>query len=123
MLAADPRGASSVAFRGHRFESGVAPVCGAPVPRRISNSFERPASGTNYSWRSGRAGPLCPGISDINLLHYCQGIIYVDAQISSRAFDLGVTKQELDSPKIARTPVDQSCFRASKRTRSEEPWI
>jgi hypothetical protein len=24
-------------------------------------------------WRSGRACPLCPGISDINLFRYCQG--------------------------------------------------
>jgi hypothetical protein len=41
--------------------------------------------------REGRACPLCPDISDIDLFRYCQGIIYFDAQISDRAFDLGMT--------------------------------
>jgi hypothetical protein len=36
--------------------------------------------------RAGRACPLCPGISDINLFRYCEGIIYFDAEISDRAF-------------------------------------
>ena len=36
--------------------------------------------------------PLCPGVSDINLVRYCQGIIYFNAQISDGAFDLGVAK-------------------------------
>ena len=41
----------------------------------------------------GRAGPLCPGISDVNLFRYGQGIIYFDTQISHRAFDLGVVEK------------------------------
>jgi len=44
-------------------------------------------------WKPGRACPLCPGISDINLFRYCQGIIYFDAEISDSAFDLGVAEQ------------------------------
>jgi hypothetical protein len=51
----------------------------------------------------GRACPLCPGISDVNLFRYCQGIVYLNAKISDRAFDLGVPKQKLDGPEIART--------------------
>ena len=43
--------------------------------------------------RSGRACPLCPGISDINLFRYCQSIIHFDPEISDRAFDLGVAEQ------------------------------
>jgi len=43
--------------------------------------------------RSGRACPLCPGISDINLFSYCEGIIYLDAEISDRTFDLGMSEQ------------------------------
>ena len=50
----------------------------------------------------GRACPLCPGTSDINLFCYCQSITHFDAEISDRAFDLGVAKQKLDSPKIAK---------------------
>ena len=57
--------------------------------------------------RSGRACPLCPGISDINLFRYCQSIVYFDPEISDRAFDLGVAQQKLDRPEITRAPVDQ----------------
>jgi hypothetical protein len=64
--------------------------------------------------RTGRACPLCPGISDINLFRYCQGVIDLDAEIFDRAFDLGMTEQKLDSPEIARPAVDQGSFRASQ---------
>jgi hypothetical protein len=57
--------------------------------------------------RLGRACPLCPGFSDINLFRYCQCIVYFDPEISDRAFDLGVAKEKLDSPKIACAPIDQ----------------
>jgi hypothetical protein len=49
-------------------------------------------------WSSGRACPLCPGTSDINLFRYCESIVHLDTEISDCAFDLGVTKQKLDSP-------------------------
>ncbi len=42
--------------------------------------------------RSGRAC-LCPGISDVNLFRYSQGVIYFDAEIPNRAFDFGMSKQ------------------------------
>jgi hypothetical protein len=70
-------------------------------------------------WKSGRACPLCPGISDINLFRYCQGIIHFDAQISNGAFDLGVAKQKLYGPEITSATVDQGCLRASERMRSK----
>ena len=59
---------------------------------------------------TGRACLLCPGISDINLFRYCEGIIYLDAEISHRAFDLGMSEQKLDGPEIASPPVDQGSF-------------
>ena len=43
----------------------------------------------------GRACPLCPGTSDVNLFCYCQSIIHFDAEISGRAFDFGVAGQRL----------------------------
>jgi hypothetical protein len=48
------------------------------------------------------------------LFRYGQGIIHFDAQISDRAFDLGVAKQKLDGPEIASPPVDKGSFRASQ---------
>jgi hypothetical protein len=44
----------------------------------------------NRVWKLGRAYPLCPGISDINLFRYSQSVVHLDAEISDRAFDLGV---------------------------------
>jgi hypothetical protein len=45
--------------------------------------------------RTGRACLLCPGISDVNLFRYREGIIYLDAEVSDGAFDLGMVEQEL----------------------------
>jgi hypothetical protein len=45
---------------------------------------------------SGRACPLCPGISDVNLFGYRQRIIHLDTEVSDGAFDLGMAEQELD---------------------------
>jgi hypothetical protein len=45
---------------------------------------------------SGRACPLCPGISDVNLFGYRQRIIHLDTEVSDGAFDLGVAEQELN---------------------------
>jgi hypothetical protein len=44
--------------------------------------------GTNGRLRSGRACPLCLGISDIDLFRYCQGIVDFDAEISDRVSTL-----------------------------------
>src|SRR3982074_1807912 len=63
----------------------------------------------------GRACPLCLGTSDINMFCYCQSVNNFDAEISDRAFDLGVAKQKLDSPEIAGAPVNQGRLRASER--------
>jgi hypothetical protein len=62
----------------------------------------------------GRVCPLCPGISDINLFRYCQGIIDLDAKIPDRAFDLGMSEQKLDGPEIASPPVNQGSFCAAQ---------
>ena len=63
---------------------------------------------------TGRACLLCPGISDVNLFRYCQGVIDLDAEIPDRAFDLGMPEQELDSSEIACPSIDQGRFCASQ---------
>jgi hypothetical protein len=63
---------------------------------------------------------LCPGISDVNLFRYCQGVIDLDAEIPDRAFDLGMPKQELDGPEISRPPINQGSFGAAQRVRPEQ---
>lgn len=69
--------------------------------------------GTNRRPEIGRSMPAPPGISDVNLFRYCQGVIYFDAQISDGAFDLGMPEQKLDRPEIARAPIDQGGLGAS----------
>jgi len=54
----------------------------------------------------GRAGPLCPGNSDVNLFRYGECIINLDAEIPSSAFDFGVSEQELNSAEISSSAVD-----------------
>ena len=75
--------------------------------------------GTNRRLEDGQSMSALHGTSDINLFCYCQSIIHFDAEISDHAFDLGVAKQKLDSPKIARAPVNQSSLRASERVCSK----
>ena len=43
----------------------------------------------------GRACPLCPGISDVNLFSYRKRVIDFNAEVSDSAFDFGVPEQEL----------------------------
>ena len=72
------------------------------------------ASGQTGGQMPGRACPLCPGISDINLFRYCQGVIDLDAEIPDRAFDLGMPKQELDGPEISCPSLNQGSFCAAQ---------
>jgi hypothetical protein len=62
-------------------------------------------SAQSGGWGSGRACPLCPGISDINLFRYRQSILHLDAEISDGTFDLGVAKQKMNRPEIASAPA------------------
>jgi hypothetical protein len=62
----------------------------------------------------GRARPLRPGVSDINLFRYCQCVIYLDAEVSDCTFYLGMPERELDSPQIAGLPIDQGRFCSSQ---------
>jgi hypothetical protein len=57
------------------------------------------------------------------LFRYSKGIINLDAQVSDRAFNLGVTKQNLNSSQVARAPVDHARFGSSQRVRAEQMRI
>ena len=64
---------------------------------------------TCRSW-SGRAYPLYPGTSDLNLFRYGKGIIHLESEISDGAFDLSVAEQKLHGRQIASALVDQRRF-------------
>ena len=48
--------------------------------------------------------------SDFSLLRDGKGIVYLDAQIADRTFDLGVAEQKLDRSEIASPFVDEGCL-------------
>jgi hypothetical protein len=73
--------------------------------------------------RLGRARPLCPGISDINLFRYCQCVIDLDAEIADGAFDLGMPQQELDGPEIAGASIDQCRLGTPQRMRPKQSRV
>src|ERR1700693_3693353 len=74
------------------------------------------------SWL-GRACPLCPSNSDINLFCYGQGIIDLDAEVSDGAFDLGVSEQKLHGSQVAGALVDQRCLCSSEGVGAKEMWL
>ena len=55
----------------------------------------------------GRALQLCPLPSNVDLLRYGEGIVYINAEVPHRTLYLGVTKQKLDGAQIAGAPMDQ----------------
>jgi hypothetical protein len=46
--------------------------------------------------RSGRAGQLCPGSSDVDFLRNFDGVIYLDTEVANGALDLGVSEKQLN---------------------------
>lgn len=59
-------------------------VCGSPFVARFCRE------------QMGRASPLCPGISDVDLFRYREGIINLNAEVSDGAFDFGAPEQKLN---------------------------
>jgi hypothetical protein len=60
-----------------------------------------------FRYEEARAGPLCPGSSDVHLLGDSECVIDLDPEIADRALDLPVAQQELHRPEIAGSPVDE----------------
>ena len=83
--------------------------------------MERQILARTRSQQAGRACPLCPGTSDVNLLRYRERVIDLNAQISDGALDLCVAEQELDGPKIAGAPIDQRRLRSPEGMGAEKP--
>jgi hypothetical protein len=52
-----------------------------------------------------------------------KGIIDLDAEVPHRAFDLGVTKQDLHDSQVAGARVDQARLGSAKRVCTEEVGI
>src|SRR3954453_22568069 len=74
-------------------------------------------------WRPGRACPLCPGTSGINLFRYCERVIDLDAKIPNRALDLGMSQQELNGPQVACPSINQRSFRAAERMGTKQSRV
>ena len=55
----------------------------------------------------GQSTAALPSRSDVYLLRDIQGVIDLDAEIPDRALNLGVTQEQLNSPKVSGSSVDQ----------------
>jgi hypothetical protein len=71
----------------------------------------------------GKARPLCPCTSDINLFRYCERIVNFDTEIVDCAFDLRMTEQQLNRTEITGPAVDEGRLCAAERVRPEEVRI
>lgn len=57
--------------------------------------------------RSEWSAPVAPlGSSEVDLLGQRQGVIDLHAEISNRAFELGVSQEELHGAEVTGLPVD-----------------
>ncbi len=68
------------------------------------------ADGPKLRKAVGQSMSALPGNSDLNLFRYREGIVYFDAEIPDRTFDLRVTEQELHGSQIAGASVNQRCL-------------
>jgi hypothetical protein len=71
----------------------------------------------------GRACPLCPGNSDLNLFGNRERVVNLDAKIADRAFDLGVAEQELHGSRIHCAAVGQRCFGTAQGVGAKHPRV
>ena len=76
----------------------ITPYCGSDAMSPL---------GTKRRLKLGQSMSVLLGTSDINLFRYCHGVIHFDAQVSDRAFDLGMVKEKLNGPEISGPPGDQ----------------
>ena len=72
---------------------------------------------------AGRAGLLCPGSSDIDLLGDCENVVDLNPEIANRAFNLRVAERELNSAQVPRATVDQRSLGATERMCAKQPSI
>jgi hypothetical protein len=56
----------------------------------------------------GRASPLCPSTSNVDLLRDCKSIVNLDPEIPGSAFDAHMAEQKLHRAQVAGATVDQS---------------
>ena len=71
----------------------------------------------------GQSVSALPQFSDFDLLGNGEGIVNFDAKVSDRALDVGVAQQELDSPEVAGSTVDQRGLGPANGVRAVERRI
>ena len=68
----------------------------------------------------GRAIPLCPGKSDVNLFGYGESVVDFDAEIPDGALNFGMAQQQLHRTQVAGSTVDECCFGTPKGVGAEK---
>ena len=70
------------------------------------NNVQVRMNGRNVPWER----TVTVGSSDVDLLGHFQRIVDLDAEITHRAVEVGVSEQQLHGPEILGAPVDQGCL-------------
>ena len=65
-----------------------------------------------------RVEPAIPDGSEIDAFRDGDGVINLHPEIAHRAFELGVTEQQLHGAQVAGLAIDQRCFGAAQRVRA-----
>src|SRR6266480_836082 len=94
-----------------------------PNIRRIADRHQGPEMARLGCSERGRAIPLCPGKSDVDLFGYCESIVDFNAQIAHRALNLLVPQQKLNCPQVASAAVDECRLGSAQRVRPEEARV
>src|SRR5579863_9765295 len=108
----------------HHSRSMNTPRGSSPTLARMTDNRKRerrpPTSGCGRSATGRRRRPACQTRSRLHLRLFChfERVIYFDAQVPHRAFQLAVAEQELDGPKILCSSVDKGGLGARQRVRS-----
>jgi hypothetical protein len=93
------------------------PVSRTEVGSRNRSRRARESSGPRRPRRRDRAA-IHDVRSEFDPLRNAEGIIDFDAEITDRAFELGVSKQKLNRPQVAGLFVDLGCLRPPHRMRA-----
>lgn len=87
-----------------------------PIVRAMSAPGPKPAA------KRGRACPLCPVSSDVDLLCYCKRIVNFNSQVADGAL-AGVPRKQLHGSRVARASIDDGRLCSRDRMRSEQVRI
>lgn len=85
------------------------------APERRTKEATNAACGTGPCFEMANGGTIRQGSSNVDTFSNAKGILEFNAKVSNSVVDLGVTQQQLGSPKIAGLSIDIRCLCLAER--------